>query len=53
MKSLRRWLLEPSMPFSLPLAADARLSATDYLDDQVWEMRLGWAGFPALTLQTR
>ncbi|MBZ0298072.1 MAG: hypothetical protein K8L99_36295 [Anaerolineae bacterium] len=53
MRSLRRWSLQSSMPFSLPLAADARLTTTDYLDDQVWELHQGDTGSPALALQTR
>ena len=53
MQSLRRWLIEPDTAFSLPLAADARLSATDYHDDQVWELHLGTGDAPALALQTR
>ncbi len=52
-KNVRRWLLDSNEPFSLPLAADARLSATDYLDDQVWELSLGAVDSPALVLQTR
>lgn len=52
-KNVRRWLLDSNKPFSLPLAADARLSATDYLDDQVWELSLGAVDSPALVLQTR
>jgi hypothetical protein len=53
MKNLRRWLL--SRPYALPLAADARLSSTDYHDDQVWELSPGVPGSdaPALVLQTR
>lgn len=53
MKHLRRWLL--SRPYALPLAADARLSATDYRDDQVWELAPGVPASesPALVLQTR
>lgn len=55
MKHLRRWLLNASSPYALPLAADARLSATDYRDDQVWELLPGVPGSdsPALALQTR
>ena len=52
MTRLRRWQLKPSDPFSLPLAADARLRATDYTDDQVWQVALGQAESPALALQT-
>lgn len=38
---------------ALPIAADARLSRTDYTDDQVWEFVVGAQDSPALTLQTR
>lgn len=37
---------------TLPLAADARLSSTDYNDDQVWELTPGVTDSPALKLQT-
>lgn len=53
MDKLRRWLLDPNKPFALPLAADARLSATDYTDDQTWSLLLGAGESPALALQTR
>lgn len=49
---MTRWQLTPDDPLALQLAADARLSATDYLDDQVWELALGTPGNPALALQT-
>lgn len=53
MTKLRRWQLDSSKPFSLLLAADARLRATDYTDDQVWRLSLGAGdGEPALVLQT-
>jgi hypothetical protein len=53
MKNLRRWELDSSKPLSLQLAADARLSSTDYTDDQVWELRPGAIDAPALALQTQ
>lgn len=53
MDRLRRWLLDSNQPFALPLAADARLSATDYTDDQTWNLSLGAGSSPALALQTR
>lgn len=53
MDKLRRWLLDSNQPFALPLAADARLSATDYADDQAWNLLLGSGSSPALALQTR
>jgi hypothetical protein len=53
MSNLRRWQLDSTSPFSLQLAADARLSQTDYQDDQIWEVRLERGEAPALALQTR
>jgi hypothetical protein len=50
MNHLRRWQLDPQSPFCTYLAADARLSATDYHDDQTWQLSLD---APALALQTR
>src|SRR3954454_10510045 len=47
-----RWQLGTNSPFALALAADARLSQTDYFDDQVWELLPGSPGNPALALQT-
>lgn len=53
MENLRRWQLDTTAPYMLCLAADARLSRTNYLDDQVWELLPGSQGSPALALQTR
>ncbi len=53
MDYLRRWQLDSTSPLALHLAADARLSATDYTDDQAWEVSLGTLDAPALVLQTR
>ncbi|MEQ8676085.1 MAG: hypothetical protein RLP44_31805 [Aggregatilineales bacterium] len=53
MDNLRRWQLEPNTRFSLYLAADARLSRTSYLNDQVWELTPSAPDSPALLLQTR
>ncbi|NDJ61575.1 MAG: hypothetical protein GYB67_10650 [Chloroflexi bacterium] len=53
MNTLRRWQLTPGQPLALQIAADARLSTTDYSDDQVWELLLGAVEAPALVLQTR
>src|SRR5450432_3570564 len=49
---MTRWQLTSNSPLALQLAADARLSQTDYFDDQVWELALGSPGNPALALQT-
>lgn len=53
MKTLRQWQLDPADPYCLHIAADARLSATDYHDDQIWEVLWGKGESPALALQTR
>ena len=53
MSRLRRWQLNNAAPLSTELAADARLSATDYVNDQVWRLMLGADDGPALALQTR
>ncbi|MCA9912774.1 MAG: hypothetical protein KC496_05480, partial [Anaerolineae bacterium] len=53
MKTLRHWQISPTDPFALRLAADARLSQTDYLDDQVWEVAIGQGDEPALALHTK
>ena len=43
---MTRWQLGTNSPLALQLAADARLSQTDYFDDQVWELALGTPGNP-------
>ncbi|MBL8156232.1 MAG: hypothetical protein JNM70_18780 [Anaerolineae bacterium] len=53
MKTLRRWQLDSASPVCLTLAADARYSSTDYLDDQIWEVVLKTGESPGLALQTR
>lgn len=53
MNNVRRWELTKDSPYALQLAADARLSQTDYLDDQVWEIALGSSDEPAMTVQTQ
>lgn len=49
---MRRWSLPPEAPLSLGLAADARLTSPDYLDDQIWELALGEGDPPALAVRT-
>jgi hypothetical protein len=46
------WTLKPGEPGFLPLAADVRLGATDYVNDQIWELVIGRSEPPAITLQT-
>ena len=49
---MRDWSLAPGDPLCLTLAADARLSIPDYLNDHIWELSLGGGEPPALGLQT-
>jgi hypothetical protein len=37
---MRIWSLSPNSGLSLRLAADARVSTPDYIDDQIWELTL-------------
>jgi len=49
---MRDWSLAPGDPLSLSLAADARLSIPDYLNDHIWELALNGGEPPALSLRT-
>jgi hypothetical protein len=49
---MRIWDLQSSDPLSLFLAADARLCAPDYTDDQIWELTLRGGDPPALAVET-
>ena len=49
---MRTWSLRAGDPLSLRLAADARLTVPDYVDDQIWELALDGGDPPALSLQT-
>jgi hypothetical protein len=49
---MRDWSLAPGDPLCLTLAADARLSIPDYLNDHIWEVALGGGEPPALSLRT-
>ena len=53
MNNLRRWEIDAAVPFHFQLAADARFSRTDYLNDQVWTLQLATRDEAALALQTR
>jgi hypothetical protein len=46
------WNFSAGDPLSFILAADARLTETNYADDQVWELRLGGGEPQTLALQT-
>lgn len=49
---MRDWSLAPGDPLHLTLAADARLSIPDYLNDHIWELALGGGEPSALSLRT-
>lgn len=49
---VRRWQLDPSKSSTLILAADSRLSQTDYVDDQSWRLQVGQGDEPAAVLQS-
>jgi hypothetical protein len=49
---MQPWNLAAGDPLSLTLAADARLSETNYADDQIWELVLGGGEPAALAVQT-
>lgn len=44
--------LSPPSPLTFRIAADARMTAIDYLDDQIWQLRAGSGDPPALALET-
>lgn len=51
--AMRDWQLTQADPYTLRLAADARLGPTDYADDHIWELTLGDSAAPAaLDLRT-
>jgi hypothetical protein len=49
---MREWNLKAGDPLSLTLSADARLSQTDYCNDQIWELLLDGGEPVALAFQT-
>ena len=53
MNNLRTWELNLQSPYSLQLAADARICLTNYVDDQTWDIKLGQGDETALALHTR
>lgn len=46
------WNFTPDHQITLSLSADARLSPTDYTNDQIWELNFGNSEPPAISLQT-
>lgn len=51
-RPVRDWFLTQEDPLALRIAADARLTPTDYADDQIWELSLAGGEPPALALRT-
>jgi hypothetical protein len=49
---MRTWDLSASSPYSLRIAADVRTCTPNYLDDQIWELRLGRGEPPSQALIT-
>ena len=49
---MREWHLTHDDPITLRLAADVRLTPTDYADDHIWELSLAGGEPPALALRT-
>jgi hypothetical protein len=49
---MRDWSLGPGDPLHLTLAADARLCKPDYVNDHIWEVELGAADPPSISLYT-
>jgi hypothetical protein len=49
---MREWNLKKGDPLSLTISADARLSQTDYCNDQIWELSLGGGEPQALAMHT-
>ncbi|MYD11446.1 MAG: hypothetical protein F4X02_15560 [Chloroflexi bacterium] len=53
MRNLRRQSIKADRAFDFHLAADARTSRTDYVDDQAWVLRMGARDEAALAFQTQ
>ena len=49
---MRDWSLGPGDPLHLTLAADSRLCKPDYVNDHIWEVELGAADPPSISLYT-
>jgi len=49
---MRTWKLTAEDPRHLTLAADARITPTDYVNDIIWEINPGLGEPPALSVQT-
>ena len=49
---MRDWFLTRDDPLALRIAADTRLTPTDYADDQSWELSLNGGEPPAMAVRT-
>jgi hypothetical protein len=49
---MQNWNLTPEHPITLTIAADARLGPTDYLNDQIWELKVGSSDPPSISFET-
>jgi len=49
---MRKWNLQKGDPLSLVIAADARITPPDYLNDHIWELLPGGGESQALQLQS-
>ncbi len=49
---MHTWNYTPGHAFTLSLAADARLSPTDYANDQIWQLNFGGSDPPAISVET-
>ena len=49
---MRTWNLGPGDPLQLTIAADARLTSPDYVNDHIWELDLSGGDPSALALRT-
>ena len=49
---MREWSLSPQDPLSLRIAADARRTSPNYVDDQIWEISLQGGDPEAIGIET-
>jgi len=49
---MREWSLTADAPLSMVIAADARLTVPNYVDDQIWELRMGGGEPASLAIET-
>ncbi len=53
MRNMRSYKIDAASMFEFHLAADARMSRTNYVDDQAWKLDLGGKNRAALAFQTQ